>query len=145
MSDPAELSPDLAEMEQRLTFQAAADPSAELRPRVMARVRHELLRGAGPGAWQFAAAIVSAALVGANLIMATTQSVAETPRQSIASHRRIEATAEQLRSCLTEMTEEDALRHALLLDARSRIVAAPRAHRPVALVATEATLPSKRH
>lgn len=129
-----ELPEDLARLEEELLAREPARPAPELRGKVLGAVRRELGRESSRrlvrgGFWSFAAATAAAALLWVNFSM----SVALNTDWGFAArggNGEVGKTAERIRGLLPEMSEGDALRHALLLRAGSRLIMAPDPRRP---------------
>jgi hypothetical protein len=103
MSEPDLLQPDLAELERRLLARPAVEPPAALRSRVVAAMGRQMRRASWTSAWQFAAAMLLAAMVGGNLILATTQRAADGLGRRGMDPGEARAAAGRLRAILLEM------------------------------------------
>jgi hypothetical protein len=128
------LPPGLHALQDELLARNPAQPSPLLRGRLLSAVRRELGRESSRrmvrgGFWSFAAATAAAALLWANFSMSAVNST----DWSFAAHgdsAKIRETAERIRGLLPEMSDGDALRHALLLHAGSRLIMTPDPRRP---------------
>ena len=118
----SDLSDDLVDLERELAARAQPEPSTTLRPRVLAAIRHELERESN-GIWRYAAALAAVVLVGANLSLSAALDMGW-PRDAIDAHN-LAATAAQLRELDSAMSEQEARRQALLLQARSQLTLVP--------------------
>ncbi len=116
-----ELPDELRRLESELAGRAQADPPAALRGRVLGAVHAELGRPASRrtarrGFWSFAAAAAAAALVCANV-------TGQLARGTDCGLRRTAVPADlrdsvrRIRELLPEMSEREALRQALLIEA----------------------------
>ncbi len=118
-----ELPEELHNLEQELLSGGPARPAPELRATVLRTVRRELgrtssrrvLRGSF---WGFAAAAAAAALLWANFSVSAANNT-DCPPTSREARPNIRDTARRIRELLPEMTEDESIRHALLLPASS--------------------------
>jgi hypothetical protein len=114
------LPPDLAGLERRLARRNSPGSGGELRQRVLAAVCRA---SDGHDFWRFAAGVAAAALLAINLSMSvandTDWHLSETPAAGDGG------TPEYLGALLPELSPREARRQALLLQARSRLLATP--------------------
>jgi len=129
------LPEDLADQESELASLPRPEPDAGLRGRVLAAVRGELRRTASSrrlvrgGFWSFAAAAAAAALFWANLSMGAANDTDwdfGPPREKT----QLRAAAERIRGLVPELSEREALRHAVLLRAGAGLVMVPQVKGP---------------
>jgi hypothetical protein len=113
-----QLPPELEQLERDLADRPRPDPPAELRQRVIGGVRAELQRNGARNGWTFAAAVATAALVWLNLSLSATLATDCGPQpDSLAPE--VGKVAEQIQQLLPELSEREALRQAILLQAGS--------------------------
>jgi len=127
-----ELPDDLLRLEAALAGRQKAEPSPSLRGRVLGAVRAEFgrtasRRSARPGFWSFAAGAAAAALICANVAAPLTRATDCGLRRAPAPEH-LRAAARQIREALPELTEREALRQALLLEAGAPAAPLPVLH-----------------
>ena len=115
------LPPELAELERRLLARHLAWPPETLRNRVLIQARRERMRPLPIGTWQFAAAILVAALLGGNLILAATRATAQHLGMPAAEAEQLLATADRIQAVVPEISRREAFRQAWLLDVQQRL------------------------
>ncbi len=121
-----ELPDDLADLERRLAARPRAQPDAALRQRVLASMRDAAQgeRRRWPnGAWRFAAGLAAAVVLGAYLSMSAAHSRDE-PHGDEDCGELVAAT-KRLQQLDPDLTEHEARRQALLLQARGHVAAVP--------------------
>src|SRR5262245_429052 len=107
----ADLPPDLAALEQELADRPRAEAPPALRGRVLAAVGRELAPARRPR-WQFAAALVTAALLWANFSMSVANNMTW-PLADDPDTPPVEETATRIRALAPELGEGEARRQAL--------------------------------
>jgi len=111
-----DLPPELKPLERDLTERLQAAPSPGLAQRVVVAVRAELRRDRMRRRWAFAAGAAAAVLVWANLSLSAAQATDYDLR--LGSERQpVLEVAEQIRQLLPEISQREALRQAVLLQA----------------------------
>jgi len=121
---------EFAELERRLAERERPEAPIELRRCVIEAMRSELaaprpqVRQPRPW-WEFAAAAAAVALVLSNLSISAAQAT-DYKLRLYGETQPVDVTAEQIRQLLPELSHRQALRHAILLHAGSRLVPAPR-------------------
>ncbi len=123
MNDPG-LPRELEHLERALARRPCPEPSAGLRDRVLRTVEAELalaaprraesLRNRSGGWLSFAAATVATVLVWVNLSMSAANATSDDRRPPVEPHA-LDETAQQIRDLLPEMSEQEARRHAVIL------------------------------
>jgi hypothetical protein len=127
--EPSELPPELKSLEQRLTGRLRPQPSAGLRPRVLAAVRHELAaqparpRRGRAGFWQYAAAAAGLLLV-LNLLMSMGNR-SDFPALRVSNGVDVQQAAARICELVPFITAEDAMREAFVLRAGSHLEMVP--------------------
>jgi hypothetical protein len=116
--------PELEQLERDLADRPRLDPPAELRERVIDGVRAELQRNGARNGWTFAAAVAAAALVWANLSLSATLGTDYSPQPG-SLRPPVDEVAEQIQQLLPELSQREALRQAVLLQARSDLLLYP--------------------
>jgi hypothetical protein len=125
--EPSHLPPDLLEVERRLSGHRGVEPSPDHERRVLAAVRQALAAGRGRRArrtWEFAVAAAAGILLWMNLVMSAANLAAQTPPADRDGHE-IRRAAADLRRLVPALSEQEAIRQAILLQAGSRLVMAP--------------------
>jgi hypothetical protein len=123
--DNDKLPLELAELEQRLVARPCPEPAAGLRRRVLGAVARELEQPAAPRlSWTTMAVPAAAVLLWINLSMSAVNHTdwhfgSRTDRATFA------ASATRLRTLFPEMSEGEAYRQALLLEAGAYLTPAP--------------------
>lgn len=127
MSDDADLPPELRELEAALKARKTPAASAGLRSRVLEAARNEAAQSpktSWRGFWKFAAGVAAALVLGCNLSMsAANDTNLRLGMRSDASDSQ--AALARLREILPEMSEDEARRQLLLLQARAQLVGTP--------------------
>ena len=118
----SELPDNLADLERHLAARPFAEPNAALRQRVLTSVRGELASET-KSRWRYAATLAAAVLLGANLSLSAALN-GSWPHDSFNADD-LDATAARLRQLDSEMSEQEARRQALLLQARSQLTFMP--------------------
>jgi len=111
-----QLSAELEELERDLAGRPRAEPSADLRERVIEGVQAELRRRKARNGWAFAAAVAAAALVWINLSLSATLGTDYGPRR-VRPRPPVDRMAQQIQQLLPELSDCEALRQAVLLEA----------------------------
>ena len=119
-----QLPPELQQLERELAGRPHPEPSADMRQRVIGRLRGELRGNGLRNGWTFAAGVAATVLVWANLSLSATLATdyglpTDSPRPPVG------AVAEQIQQLLPELSQREALRQALLLQAGSDLVGYP--------------------
>ena len=128
--EPSDLPPDLKELEQSLAGRLRPRPPDDLRPRVLAAVRRELVaqparaRRGRAGAWQYAAATAAGILLVLNLLMSIGNR-SDFPASRAANGVDVQQVAAKIHELVPFMTSEDAMREAIILRAGSHLKMAP--------------------
>jgi hypothetical protein len=128
--DPFDLPRELRDLERRLAARGRPEPSADLRPRVLAAVRREL--AARPaltqwvwgGFWQYAAAAAAGLLLVLNLLMSMGNR-SDFPVSRAANGADVQQAAAMICELVSFITPEEAAREALLLRAGSHLEMVP--------------------
>lgn len=113
-----QLPPELEQLERDLADRPRLDPPAELRQRVIGGVRAELRRDGPRNGWAFAAAVAAVVLVWLNLSLSATLATDCGPPPHTPA-REVGKVAEQIQKLLPELSQREALRQAVLLQAGS--------------------------
>src|SRR5262249_19274771 len=119
MIDP-ELPPDLAALERRLAERPRAEPSADLRPRLLAATRAALRHRPVDARWRSWGGLAAAVLVGINLSMSL---AADTDWQLApgVDPGEVAATLSRLQAAAPDLPEPELRRQALLAWAGARL------------------------
>ncbi len=134
----SDLPDDLAGLERRLARRVRPEAGAALRERVLGSVRDELRRPVRRGgAWRYAAALAAVVLLGANLSLSA--ALRADWRRCGNGDDQLTATAARLRQLDPELSEREARREALLLQARARLAPVPVVPAPTAGIGARAT------
>ncbi|MBE3096432.1 MAG: hypothetical protein IMZ44_04805 [Planctomycetes bacterium] len=135
--DPSDLPHEWRDLERRLAARGRPEPSAGLRPRVLAAVRRELAAhggagrlGAGPWwrrheVWQYAGAAAAGVLLVLNLAMSASLGD-DFSRPRAPNGADVAQAAAKIRELVPSITPDEALREAIALRAGSHLVMAPR-------------------
>jgi hypothetical protein len=135
---PPDTSPDtsldFADLERQLAQRQRPEPPTELRRRVIAAMGRELT-APQPHApqprpwWEFAAAAAVVALVLSNLSISAAQTTDYKLRgyglRGYGQTQPVDVIAEQIRELLPELSQRQALRHAILWHSAGRLAPAP--------------------
>ena len=139
MTPPSDLPPELERLQRELARRPRPAASPELRDRVMRSVRAELGEGAAASAGRpeterarrprsgwltFAAGLALGVLLWMNLSLSAAQTTSY-DRHLPPETASVEPTASQIRQLLPDLPEEEALRHALVLQAGSDLAQCP--------------------
>ncbi len=122
--DDNQLPAELQQLERELAGRPRPVPPAELRRRVIDGARAELRRNGSRNGWTFAAAVAAAVVVWINLSMSATLGTDYGPGPDTAGPP-VDKVAAQIRQLLPELSQRDALRQAVLLQARSDLTLYP--------------------
>ena len=123
--DDLNLSPELERLERELAERPWEEPSAALRARVIGGARTELGRQRRQAGWAYAVAAAAAALVWINLSLTATRATDYrlAPGEPDAA---VDALACQIRELLPEVSRQEAVRQAVLLESGSKLAWCPR-------------------
>ena len=113
-----DLPPDLQELERDLAGRPRPVPPAALRQRVIGGVRAELRRNGSRNGWTFAAGLAAAVVVWVNLSLSATLATGFGSKRG-GTGPPVEKVAEQIQQLLPELSDEEARRQAVLLQAGS--------------------------
>ena len=119
-----DLPPDLHELERDLAGRPRPVPPAALRQRVIGCVRAELRRNGSRNGWTFAAGVAAAVLVWVNLSLSATLATDFGP-QPDRPRRPVEKVAAEIQRLLPGLSDEEARRQAILLQAGSDLRGRP--------------------
>ena len=128
--DPSDLPHELQDLERRLAARGRPEPSAGLRPRVLAAVRRELAaqpahtRWGWAGFWQYAGAAAAGLLLVLNLLMSMGNR-SDFPASRAANGADIQQAAAKIRELVPFISPEEALCEALILRAGSHLEMVP--------------------
>ena len=122
--DDNQLPTDLRQLERELAGRPRPGPPAELRRRVIDGARVELRRNGSRNGWPLAAAVAAAVVVWINLSMSATLGTDYGPGPDTAGPPAGKVAA-QIRQLLPELSENDALLQAVLLQSRSDLTLHP--------------------
>ena len=128
--DPSDLPHELQDLERRLSARGRLEPSAGLRPRVLAAVRRELAARPAPtqwgwaGFWQYAGAAAAGLLLVLNLLMSMGNR-SDFPASRAANGADVQQAAALICELVPFITPEEAAREALLLRAGSHLEMVP--------------------
>ncbi len=114
------------DLERELSLRPPLEPDATFRRRVLAAVRTELRRPTAMGVWRFVALSAATVLLVINFSMSVTND-ADFRFGPTTDRGEMQATAARLRDLSPELSEDEALRHALVLRAAER-TAVPQLH-----------------
>lgn len=128
----------LSSLEQRLRDRRAAEPSEEWKAVLMRAVDRELRsttppRQRGMGLFSYAAALMAALIVAANFSVALTSQTSFSSKSS-AAVQPIADSANGLQQIAPDLSRDEAMRMAVLLQAGDRILPLPEAHGSVAFI-----------
>jgi hypothetical protein len=118
--DDLDLSPELRELERALAARPRPAPPAELRDRVIGQMQVGLRRNGPRSRWSFVAAVAVAAAVWINLSLSATLTT-DFDRRSHGAASPVGQVAEEIRLLLPELSENEALRQAVMLRATSNM------------------------
>jgi len=115
-----ELPPDLKQLERELAERPRAEPPPDLRRRVLGGARVQLRRELRQGWWAFAASAAAAAVLIVNVSISAVQAT-DFDLYNGARSKQIAEAAQQIRQALPEISEEEARRQAVLLNAGANL------------------------
>lgn len=119
---PPDTPPEFVELERQLAQREQPEAPTALRRRVLAAMHCELTT---PRPWwEFAAAAAVVALVLSNLSISAAQAT-DYRLRGHGQTQSVDVIAEQIRQLLPELSQRQALRHAIMWHGGSRLVAAP--------------------
>jgi len=124
MTDDFPLPPELQRLEQALSARPREQPSDELKQRCLRGIQAELRTQHARSRWTFAVAVAATVLVGLNLSMSASQAT-DFGFQLGGQQPSLEETAAEVRLLLPEVSPQEAMRHALLLQSGARILPIP--------------------
>jgi len=119
-----DLPPDLAALERELMARDRPSPPSALRQRVLDGVRRDHRRPPRLPAWQFAAAVAAALLLGINLSVSVANNLSGHLADGL-DKERLDAEAERLRGLVPELSDQEVYRQALLAQGAAQLLAAP--------------------
>lgn len=124
-----QLPPDLERLERLLAERERPEPSAELKRRVIRSVETELWQANLPpqrtnGWWTFVAATAASVVVLFNLSMSAARATSYDLHLAN-GHQSFDASAQQIRELLPELTPREAMQHAVTLQAGSKLARCP--------------------
>ncbi len=122
--EPTDLPAELEQVELELSRRPRPEPSAGLRERVVASVNVQLRRESRPSGWGWVAALAAVVLLLMNLSMSATLATDFGLKDAVRG-RSIEERAEEIRAAFPEITEEQALLHAISAQAAADLVPYP--------------------
>jgi hypothetical protein len=125
MTDSWELPSELRQLEQDLIARSRSRAFEDLRPRILGDLRSRLRIEHRSSRWQFALAVAVVVLVWLNLSISATQAT-DCGLRLDGPSGPIQTVADEIHRLVPDLSPEEARRQAVLLQAGSRLVCAPR-------------------
>ncbi len=118
------LPPELQRLEQALSARPRGQPSDELKQRCLGGIRAELRKQQARSRWTFAVAVAATVLVGLNLSLSASQAT-DFGFRLVGQQPSLEEAAEEIRLLLPDVSPQEAMQHAILLQSGAKILPIP--------------------